>query len=180
MKELEIEIFTLPNCPACKRLKSSLEDAEITYTNKDTKEYADEWTSVQQITKTYYLPTIKMGDLYFAPNRDFKNDPEAIELINKALAGEIVLHQMDEIEMRETMKTLIFQLEMINVDHPTHYNQGKIEVIDAIEDWGLGFNDGNVVKYVSRSRHKGKPLEDLKKAKWYLEREIKRIEKESK
>jgi glutaredoxin len=114
MKELEIEIFTLPNCPACKRLKSSLEDAEITYTNKDTKEYADEWTSVQQITKTYYLPTIKMGDLYFAPNRDFKNDPEAIELINKALAGEIVLHQMDEIEMRETMKTLIFQLEMIN------------------------------------------------------------------
>jgi hypothetical protein len=67
-----------------------------------------------------------------------------------------------------------------NVDHPTHYNQGKIEVIDAIEDWGLGFNDGNVVKYVSRSRHKGKPLEDLKKAKWYLEREIKRIEKESK
>ena len=51
MKELEIEIFTLPNCPACKRLKTSLEDANITYTNKDTKEFAEEWTKVQQITK---------------------------------------------------------------------------------------------------------------------------------
>jgi len=67
-----------------------------------------------------------------------------------------------------------------NVNHPNHYNQGKIEVIEAIEDWGLGFNDGNVIKYISRAKHKGKPLEDLKKAKWYLEREINRIEKESK
>jgi len=67
-----------------------------------------------------------------------------------------------------------------NVNHPNHYNQGKIEVIDAIEDWDLGFNDGNVIKYVSRYKHKGRPLEDLKKAKWYLEREIKRIEKKSK
>ena len=58
------------------------------------------------------------------------------------------------------------------VDHPDHYNQGKIEVIDAIEDWGLGFNEGNVVKYVARHRHKVNPLEDLKKAKWYLERII--------
>ena len=114
MKELEIEIFTLPNCPACKRLKTSLEEAKITYTNKHTKEFAEEWTDVQQITKTYYLPTIKMGDLYFAPNRDFKNDPEAIELIEKALSGEVVTHQMGEVELRETLKTLLFQLEMMN------------------------------------------------------------------
>ena len=69
---------------------------------------------------------------------------------------------------------------MSNVNHPNHYNQGKIEVIDAIEEWGLGFNDGNVVKYVSRHKHKERPLEDLKKAKWYLEREINRLEKKSK
>lgn len=114
MKKLEIELFTLPNCPACKRLKSSLEDAKIEYTNKDTKEFAEEWTNVQQVTKTYYLPTIKVGDIYFAPNRDFKNDAEAIELINKAIAGEIVPHEMSDIELRETLKTLLFQLEMIN------------------------------------------------------------------
>lgn len=63
------------------------------------------------------------------------------------------------------------------VDHPKHYNVGGIEVIDAIEAWKLGFNLGNVVKYVARADHKSKPLEDLKKAKWYLEREIERRSK---
>lgn len=58
-----------------------------------------------------------------------------------------------------------------NVNHPSHYNSGKIEVIDAIEDWQLGFHLGNVVKYVARSKHKN-GIEDLKKAKWYLERFI--------
>jgi len=62
------------------------------------------------------------------------------------------------------------------VNHPSHYNHGTIEVIDAIEDWNLNFCEGNVIKYVARHRHKGEPLEDLKKAKWYLERLIVRIE----
>jgi len=64
------------------------------------------------------------------------------------------------------------------VDHPDHYNQGHIEVIDAIEEWEMGFCDGNVIKYVARHRHKGKPIEDLKKAKWYLERLIQQYEQE--
>jgi hypothetical protein len=59
-----------------------------------------------------------------------------------------------------------------SVDHPTHYNSGSIEVIDAIEDWKLGFHEGNVVKYVARAKHKGQELEDLKKAAWYLNRLI--------
>jgi uncharacterized protein DUF3310 len=63
------------------------------------------------------------------------------------------------------------------VNHPAHYNVGKIEVIDAIEDWALGFHLGNVVKYCARADRKGKPLEDLKKAHWYLTREIARREK---
>jgi len=66
-----------------------------------------------------------------------------------------------------------------NIDHPHHYNKGKIEVIDAIEDWGLGFNDGNVIKYFSRHKHKGKSLEDLEKAKWYIDREIQKLRKKS-
>lgn len=61
---------------------------------------------------------------------------------------------------------------MSNVDHPAHYNTGKFEVIDVIEDWKLNFNLGNVVKYIARADHKGKALEDLKKAAWYLQREI--------
>lgn len=62
------------------------------------------------------------------------------------------------------------------VNHPPHYTFGGIEVIDAIEAWGLGFHLGNVVKYVARSAHKGSELQDLKKARWYLERAIKRME----
>lgn len=60
------------------------------------------------------------------------------------------------------------------VDHPPHYNVGKFEVIDVIDDWGLSFNLGNVVKYVARAEHKGKAVEDLEKAAWYINREIAR------
>ena len=58
------------------------------------------------------------------------------------------------------------------VNHPAHYNKGKIEVIDAIEDWGLNFNLGNVVKYVARADHKGNRMDDLKKARFYIDKEI--------
>lgn len=63
------------------------------------------------------------------------------------------------------------------VNHPAHYNAGKIEVIDAIEDWGLDFSLGNAVKYIARAAHKGKTLEDLKKARWYINHAIQRLEK---
>ena len=65
--------------------------------------------------------------------------------------------------------------EMIN--HPQHYNMGKYEAIDVIEDWQLNFNLGNTVKYISRAGHKDNIVQDLKKASWYLDREIKRLEK---
>jgi len=68
---------------------------------------------------------------------------------------------------------------MSNVNHPKHYNTGKIEVIDAIEAWEMGFCDGNVIKYVARHKHKGKPIEDLEKAKWYLERLIQKLKQEN-
>ena len=66
------------------------------------------------------------------------------------------------------------------INHPLHYTHGDIEPIDAIEAWGLGFCLGNVVKYIARAGHKGDRLEDLKKARWYLEREIERAEKNGK
>ena len=63
------------------------------------------------------------------------------------------------------------------IDHPSHYNQGKFEAIDVIEDWKLNFNLGNTVKYISRAGHKDNIIQDLKKASWYLNREIERLEK---
>ena len=66
-----------------------------------------------------------------------------------------------------------------NVNHPDHYNTGKYEVIDVIEDqgWGEGFNKGNAIKYVMRAKHKNpdKEIEDLEKARWYIDREIQRL-----
>lgn len=73
-----------------------------------------------------------------------------------------------------------------NINHPSHYTSGKIETIDFIEDKELNFNLGNVIKYVARAgrkKSKGKSvdlkaLEDLKKAQWYIQREIETREKQ--
>lgn len=64
-----------------------------------------------------------------------------------------------------------------NVNHPEHYISGGIETIDFIEAKELNFNLGNVVKYVARCGRKLDDLEDLKKAQWYLNREIERRSK---
>ena len=62
------------------------------------------------------------------------------------------------------------------VHSPSHYTRGGIETIDFIEAKGLNFHLGNVVKYVSRAGFKQDALiQDLEKALWYLNREIKRI-----
>jgi hypothetical protein len=64
------------------------------------------------------------------------------------------------------------------VNRPSHYTDGKIEVIDFIEDKKLGFCLGNAVKYISRAGKKDptKEIEDLNKAKWYIERRIKELQ----
>ncbi len=59
---------------------------------------------------------------------------------------------------------------------PSHYTQGKIEILDFLEDQKLDFRLSNVIKYVCRHAYKGKPLEDLKKARFYLDRVIKELE----
>ena len=65
-----------------------------------------------------------------------------------------------------------------NVNHPNHYANGRIEVIDFIEDKGLGFHLGNAIKYISRAGRKNpdKTIEDLQKAVWYINRQIERLE----
>jgi hypothetical protein len=61
-----------------------------------------------------------------------------------------------------------------SVNHPSHYNQGKIEVIEFIEDQKLNYHIGNTVKYLCRAGKKdpNKLIEDLEKASWYLNRHI--------
>jgi len=81
--------------------------------------------------------------------------------------GDITVHPVSEPERGDP------------VNHPSHYTFGSIEVIDAIEDWELPYHLGNVVKYVARAGRKdqAKTIEDLKKARWYLDRYIEQLEK---
>jgi hypothetical protein len=74
------------------------------------------------------------------------------------------------------MYTPLYLSEEVN--HPKHYNTTTIEVIEIIEEFDLGFNLGNVIKYILRAEHKGNKEKDLRKARWYIERELSKIEKE--
>ena len=61
------------------------------------------------------------------------------------------------------------------VNHPSHYTTGKIEVIDYIDDKHFTYCLGNACKYISRAGHKdpAKKIEDLEKAVWYINHQIK-------
>ena len=65
------------------------------------------------------------------------------------------------------------------VNHPEHYggSDSTYEAIKVIEAWELGFNLGNVIKYISRAGKKGSRIDDLKKAQCYLTREIEKVNK---
>ena len=71
---------------------------------------------------------------------------------------------------------------MEHVNHPSHYNMSSIECIDAIEAATSGlpgeeaFSIGSAIKYLWRYRYKAKPFEDLKKAVWYINRVIAKME----
>jgi len=69
-----------------------------------------------------------------------------------------------------------------SVDHPKHYNSGKIETIEYLKDMGIAedFCIGNAIKYISRYKHKGRPEEDLEKAVWYLNYVIKLLKSKEK
>lgn len=64
------------------------------------------------------------------------------------------------------------------INHPKHYGgeSNVYEAIKVIEAWSLGFCLGNVVKYISRAGKKNPLIEDLRKARWYLDREISNLE----
>ena len=68
------------------------------------------------------------------------------------------------------------------INHPSHYTDGKIEVIEFIEDKNLNYHKGNAIKYICRAGKKDprKEIEDLQKAIWYINREIKNLKRRTK
>lgn len=136
--------------------------------------------------KVYYIydSTIEgFGDGYYT----FVNDKGELDYQPKylfvALKVDVTQDVIDEViedyvEFEEEEIVKEDKKEM--VEHPSHYNQGKYEVIDVIDDWNLGFSLGNAVKYIARAGHKWETVEDLKKAIFYIQHEIERIEKKEK
>jgi hypothetical protein len=80
-----------------------------------------------------------------------------------------------QVPTAEHMDKLYGNIEHDAVNHPSHYTRGNIEVIDFIEDQQLPYHLGNVIKYIARAGYKGDKLEDLKKARWYLDRYINEV-----
>lgn len=111
---------------------------------------------------------------------------ESVELVDEHGATCIyALTEGDTIEIISKYQKKEFEPDMVN--HPPHYqSENGIEVIDVIEAFtadlkgGEATNTGNVIKYMLRWPHKKKPLEDLKKARWYLDRLINLVEKRMK
>jgi hypothetical protein len=97
--------------------------------------------------------------------------PSAVFLTKSSSKNEMPLT-----EIRDGQVRLVKALTD-NVNHPSHYKVGGIETIDFIEAKSLSYNLGNVVKYLTRADHKDNKLEDLKKAQWYLNREVSNLEK---
>ena len=67
------------------------------------------------------------------------------------------------------------------INRPTHYNynwkgEQAIETYTYIRSWKMGYPESNIIKYVTRHPYKGKSLEDLKKARWYLDKLIEEVE----
>jgi hypothetical protein len=96
------------------------------------------------------------------------------ERYNKGNTARPKLRMMSAIEeTKAAMDALGIDTKSDAVNHPPHYRAGGVETIDFIEAKDLNYRLGNVVKYVSRAGKKeSDPLEDLKKARWYLDREI--------
>lgn len=104
-------------------------------------------------------------------NKVFGNSTEQLQK-DLEQAIQVTPKDLDDLVNRST--------KVIEVDHPPHYGgeSDPYEAIKVIEAWQLGFNLGNTLKYICRAGKKdqSKTLQDLKKAKWYLEREISNLE----
>ena len=140
------------------------------YPNAKAKEVSEATgvpiSSVYQIVHRYKKESKMPSTL--VPNAQMSlalfSDSQKKEVVDKVAYMEKIL-----------AKERVLAKDMVN--HPSHYKVGGIETIDFIEAKSLGYNLGNVVKYITRADHKGNKLEDLKKAQWYLNREVSKLSK---
>lgn len=98
-----------------------------------------------------------------------------VNIIEQQLNGTTAQDIVDAVKPKRAVKPKAVKPTSDPIN-PDHYKVGGVETIDFIEAKGLNYNLGNVVKYTTRADHKGNRLEDLKKARWYLNREISKLD----
>lgn len=101
---------------------------------------------------------------------DFEDDSDA--------STEDAGNEIEKPMKAKAVANIIAKVPEDMVNHPKHYGgkDNPYEVIKVIDAWKLNFNLGNAVKYIARAEYKGDVLEDLKKASWYLQHEIEKLE----
>lgn len=163
---------------------TSLPDSPAERIERLTREAASEGLGVRKCSDTHYQICDELGplvDVWPTTNkyRSCNAKPAASALsggARKAVKQALFVARKrpegcEPAEPPPAAKANGCQTQPDAVNHPQHYKLGGMEVIDAIEGLGLGFHAGNVVKYVARYKAKG-GAEDLRKARWYLERLI--------
>lgn len=115
------------------------------------------------------------GNAIRAMREDYtkQQDEERAAKIAEARANLDAVRSAPLILADAVIETVPEEIEPDFCADPEHYTYSDIEPIDVIEAWDLNFRLGCVLKYVARCNHKGSKVQDLKKAIWYLEREIK-------
>lgn len=131
----------------------------------------------KEIASAVGVPTASVYQIAYKVRKQIREGMAKVRMTALApkLAARKVTKGMKVIAVSTSSKPLRSKADMVN--HPPHYKAGGIETIDFIEAKNLGYNLGNVVKYVSRADLKGNKLEDLQKAKWYLDRAISNLSK---
>lgn len=133
------------------------------------------------VIKTKKMPTkLKKEQDEF----DRLNPPKQEELKDDTFVGwlrdrtEQIRKELDLSAEKDSWVAIHEEDEFDPVNSPSHYKVGGIETIDFIEAKGLNYRLGNVIKYVTRAGHKLDAVEDLMKARWYLDREIDKLNAE--
>ena len=152
------------------KTKISARDYLLKYPDATTKAVI---RATRVSAKTVYSVRWKLKQDEKDPVKD-KANSERAKLLNLSIAGSLLppkkMRMLGCGDSPITDKTEFIMPDPVN--HPAHYTTGGVETIDFIEAKKLNYNLGNVVKYITRADHKGNRIEDLQKAKWYLEREI--------
>ena len=117
---------------------------------------------------------LRVVDGYRKPKHRMMGAFTSDKSVMERIAPHIPVYEdsIEHVTPRRIAEIKMFEPPADPVNHPAHYKAGGIETIDFIEAKKLGYNLGNVVKYITRADLKGNRKQDLEKALWYLNREI--------